>query len=562
MTDTTGATTYTYDDLDRLIDLTDSANRAFGFAYDELNRLTRKTMANGTATDFTYDKASQLLNIVTKKTSAAEVIERIAYTYNATGTRASETRYNGTVINNRRTFTYDANDRVTQVINMQLPAQDEQFAYDLMGNWATDSRQHNAENELTQDDSGYTYEYDELGNTILCQSLSDIADRTTYTWDARNLLIAVDGPDSDTSYAYDARNRRVAKTVDGATTQYVHDGLNVLLEYDGAGALIARNTHAGLDQLCVRDEVSASTPYYICQDGISSVLSVSNKDGNILQRYRYSTFGEQQVLDANFNPIADAPLIPFAYTGREWEPEVGMYFYRARFYDPMLGRFISRDPIGLSGGDVNLYAYAGNNPILFVDPTGNITFVSGLIGGAIGAVAGGIGQFAVDVVNVTLNDGEFSSAASYAGAISGGATTGAVLGTTFNPYLAGAAGGAVGNATTQAIDLATGKRESFSGGELAFGMTVGAATGFIPGPKVSPFNSGRNSFNAIAKSTQTKLANGTIQNVSAKTSAKIAVGQSFEKALFQGSLVGSAVGFVPGAFDQETASSSGCGSSL
>jgi hypothetical protein len=199
---------------------------------------------------------------------------------------------------------------------------------------------------------------------------------------------------------------------------------------------------------------------------------------------------------------------------------------------------------------MNWYAYAGNNPILYIDPSGNITVLSGLIGGAIGAVAGAVGQFAADVVNVTFNDGDFSSASTYAGAIAGGATTGAVLGTTFNPYLAGAAGGAVGNATTQAIDVATGSRDNFSAGELAFGTTVGAATGFIPGPKVSPFNSGRNSFTAIAKSTQTKLANGTIQNVSLKTSAKIAVGQTFDKALFQGSLVGSATGFIPGAFDQ------------
>ena len=223
--------------------------------------------------------------------------------------------------------------------------------------------------------------------------------------------------------------------------------------------------------------------------------------------------------------------------------------------------FINADPIGFAGG-MNWYAYANGNPIMYVDPSGNITILSGVIGGAIGAVAGAVGQFGVDVVNVAFNDGEFSSASTYAGAIAGGATTGAVLGTTFNPYLAGAAGGAVGNATTQAIDVATGKRDGFSGSELAFGTTVGAATGFIPGPKISPFNSGRNSFTAIAKSTQTKLANGTIQNVSLKTSAKIAFGQTFDKALFQGSLVGAAGGFVPGAFDQGSIFNSNLSSGL
>ena len=262
MTDATGTTTYTYDDLDRLTNLTDSAGRAFGFTYDPLDRLTRKTMANGTATDFTYDPASQLLDIITEKVGTSEVIESIAYTYNTTGTRSSETRLDGNI----RTFFYDANDRVTQVINSQLPAENELFTYDLMGNWTTGSRQHNAENELTQD-SGYTYEYDELGNMTKRQSLSDPTDRTTYTWDARNLLIAVDGPINDTSYAYDARNRRVAKTVNGLTTQYVHDGLNILLEYDGSGNLLARNTHAGLDQLCVRDEVAVTGTRLLCLSG-------------------------------------------------------------------------------------------------------------------------------------------------------------------------------------------------------------------------------------------------------------------------------------------------------
>ena len=79
------------------------------------------------------------------------------------------------------------------MINSQLPTENELFAYDLMGNWTTDSRQHNTENELIRD-SDYEYEYDELGNMTVRQSLSDPVDQTTYTWDARNLLIAVDGP--------------------------------------------------------------------------------------------------------------------------------------------------------------------------------------------------------------------------------------------------------------------------------------------------------------------------------------------------------------------------------
>ena len=234
-------------------------------------------------------------------------------------------------------------------------------------------------------------------------------------------------------------------------------------------------THAGLDQLCVRDEVAVSTPYYICQDGISSVLSVSDEGGNILQRYRYSAFGEQQVLDANFNPVAEAPLIPFAYTGREWEPEVGMYFYRARFYDPVLGRFISRDPIGLSGGDVNLYAYVGNTPILFVDPTGQFfqipavvaaaaAYVGGnaLIGGGIGAVTG-------FVTGVTT-----SSSDSFVGVLGDGLKSG----------FSGGVGGAVGAGISAVGDLTPSGIShgiDYAAGYTASSVSSAISNAFTPG---------------------------------------------------------------------------------
>jgi len=65
----------------------------------------------------------------------------------------------------------------------------------------------------------------------------------------------------------------------------------------------------------------------------------------------------------------------YTYTGREWDKETGLYYYRARYYDPMEGRFISKDPIGFAGGDVNLYGYTGNNPINLTDPTGNTVYV-------------------------------------------------------------------------------------------------------------------------------------------------------------------------------------------
>jgi RHS repeat-associated protein len=95
------------------------------------------------------------------------------------------------------------------------------------------------------------------------------------------------------------------------------------------------------------------------------------------------------VLAPDFSPRASAPLIPFTYTGREWEPEVRMYFFRARFMDPRLGRFISQDPIGFDGG-LNGYAYVGNNPVNFTDPAGLVRW--GALGSAtLGLVTNGLG---------------------------------------------------------------------------------------------------------------------------------------------------------------------------
>ncbi len=104
--------------------------------------------------------------------------------------------------------------------------------------------------------------------------------------------------------------------------------------------------------------------YYYHADGLGSIVAITNATGAVVQRYEYDSFGNityQQ--DPNFKQS-------YTYTGREYDDESGLYYYRARYYDAKVGRFISEDPIGFAGGDVNLYSYVGNNPVNLVDPLG------------------------------------------------------------------------------------------------------------------------------------------------------------------------------------------------
>jgi len=110
----------------------------------------------------------------------------------------------------------------------------------------------------------------------------------------------------------------------------------------------------------------------------------------VVERYRYTSFGQLSVLAPDFSLLASPPKVPFTYTSREWEPEVEMYFYRARFMDPRLGRFRSQDPLGFAGGDLNIMAYCGNNPVNALDPLGLVQWKE--VGTGVLTTIGGVGS--------------------------------------------------------------------------------------------------------------------------------------------------------------------------
>jgi len=165
------------------------------------------------------------------------------------------------------------------------------------------------------------------------------------------------------SYVYDPSGRRIEKKYDGqAVMKYLYDGDHIIAEYDATGALVHKYIYGpGVDQpICMIDVSDANATYYYHLDGLGSVIALTDSSGSVANLYEYNIFGEVSASDPN-HPNR------FLFTGREFDTETGLYYYRARYYNPYIGRFLQTDPIG---DGMNRYAYCRNNAINAVDPLG------------------------------------------------------------------------------------------------------------------------------------------------------------------------------------------------
>ena len=242
----------------------------------------------------------------------------------------------------------------------------ESYTYDAVGNrlssLGVSPYSYNSSNELTAK-PGVTYTYDSDGNTL---TKVDSTGTTTDAWDFENRLTSVTLPGSGgtVSFKYDPFGRRAQKSSSSGTTNYLYDGSNSLEEVDASGNVLARYTGTQNTDEPLAMLRSSATSYFHA-DGLGSVTSLSNAAGSIANTYTYDSFGK---LTASTGSLVN----PFQYTARESDSETGLYYYRARYYDPNAGRFLSEDPIEFVGG-INLYRYAVNNPTNLEDPSARST---------------------------------------------------------------------------------------------------------------------------------------------------------------------------------------------
>ena len=351
-----GLTTYAYNTLNLITSLTDPDKNRFKWSYDAIGRRTELSRPNSVKTSYTYDSLSRLLSISHAKRK--NILDGATYTIDAAGNRTSRTPLpSGTDTN----YAYD--DLYQLITATQDSSTVESYTYDEIGNRLSSigvsPYVYNTSNELISK-PGTAYTYDNNGNLL---SKGDAGGTTSYVWDPENRLTSVTLPGSGetVSFQYDPFGRRIYKSSVLGTTIFVYDGANVIEEVSADGSWVALYTHAlGIDEplAMLRD----NTMSYYLADGLGSVTSLTDSKGNPALTYLYDSFGN---LTASTGSISN----PFLYTGREFDAETGLYFYRARYYNPSIGRFISEDPIRFVGG-IKSYYYCLNNPVNLLDPLG------------------------------------------------------------------------------------------------------------------------------------------------------------------------------------------------
>lgn len=184
----------------------------------------------------------------------------------------------------------------------------------------------------------------------------------TYYWNALNQLVEVkEGTTTIATCEYDGFGRRTEKIAAGLTHTYIYDAEDIVEErISGTSSDTIRYHHGvGIDEPLARTNGSSVTTYYVA-DHLGSIVQESSAAGAVTLEREYDAWGALS---------QGASTSGFGFTGREWDSEIGLYYYRARYYSPAHSRFISSDPLGLQAGP-NSYAYVEGNPASRVDPTG------------------------------------------------------------------------------------------------------------------------------------------------------------------------------------------------
>ncbi len=357
------------------------------YSYDLANNLSARAYANGVSTSYTYNDNSWLTAIDHSSTAQIAAFE---YLYDKEGNKIYEKKLHRAAYSER--FDYDNMHRLTGFKvgtlvgnDIPSPSSQSQFNYDGVGNrstvvrnGATTTYTANAMNEYTQIVTGGSISpvYSSNGN-LTYDGVNNFA------FDSYDRLASVNAG-STATYLYDALDRRIAKIAGGTTINYYYDDERIIEERDASDAVIATYVHGNwIDDLVCMDRNSGER-YYYHDNEIGSIVAISNTNATVVERYEYDAYGGLTMYDNAYTAIsASAVGNRFTFTGREYDSESGLYYYRARHYDPAHGRARQRDPLHYIDG-MNLYEYAQSRPTFHSDPMGTTVLAGGKVKKAVG----------------------------------------------------------------------------------------------------------------------------------------------------------------------------------
>jgi RHS repeat-associated protein len=352
-----GGIYYEYNDTRLLSTIIFAEGKRITMAYDPKDRLTAMAYPNGLKAVREYDVLGRITQM-THSTSSGESISGRKYSYDADGNVIKTIDEEG----KSTTYSYDASGRL---LAEDDPEGKIRYNYLAGGNRGSlESRQQNVRYRYNEADQlleagSSTFRYDANGNLIERLEPQGI---TIYQYDTENRLVKVTGPDgAEVSFGYSPTGERIWRRDSAGLTWFVTDGTHVITELDENLKPKVSYLHApGIDRPLVM--LTEGNNYFYHADLLGSISALTDDDGKVSASYRTDAFGK--VLEQK-GTIPN----PFIFTGREFDQEIGLYYYRARYYDPALGRFLSQDP-EWGPAKLNPYIYALNAPTRYRDPLG------------------------------------------------------------------------------------------------------------------------------------------------------------------------------------------------
>ncbi|MFX3661414.1 MAG: toxin C-terminal domain-containing protein, partial [Ectobacillus sp.] len=366
-------TNFIYNSLDLIRSILKDNLTVANYIYNESRQVASIYFANGTYTSFAYNGANQLVSLTNYNVNGI-VMERFLYAYAPNGNIISVQTTKGTI-----NYQYDQLNQLTQ--ETLLDGTIISYEYDAVGNRTRKTVTKGTTSTIT------TYTYNQADQVISVNSQQYLYDlngnlvdngENIFTYNPENRLIEVKAKVTGNllaSYTYDYKGRRKTMTTSNGTVTFHYDHRdNVIYETDQNGTILVEYTwdHENRPVSMIKSGLT----YYYHINGHGDVLALTDKDGNIVASYTYDAWGN--IISKTGTMSASNP---YRYAGYRYDNEAGLYYLITRYYDPNIGRFISRDTFfGLNDEPLSLnqYAYTKNNPIIYFDPNGNMAALAGV----------------------------------------------------------------------------------------------------------------------------------------------------------------------------------------